>query len=294
MPTHGRRRYGEPVEATVVLFPAGRTRASGRVLLARPAAGRWAVITDTTPFHPVDHTWPDQPADRGTLAGLPVEDCVTGAIGPDGELRLGPDIPARRGDPGWTWVVVHLLADSGAALPATGQEVELAVDEDFRSGLSAAHTACHLAALALNEATADLWRKEPPRRDCFGHPDLDGMAIERSAITPYRSVDEYRLGKSIRKRGLDTDALLGGLDALAGVVSARLAGWIGSGAPVAIDTGGDSGVAARRTWTCALPEGLASYPCGGTHAASLAQLPATTHVVYRPSESGFTAETVVG
>ena len=31
-----------------------------------------AVLTDVTPFHPLDHTWPDQPADRGTIAGQPV------------------------------------------------------------------------------------------------------------------------------------------------------------------------------------------------------------------------------
>jgi alanyl-tRNA synthetase len=285
-----RSGYGEPVEPTVVRYPSGQTASTARVVATSEVGERIAVITDSTPFHPLDHTWPDQPADRGTLAGRAVVGCVTGAVGPDGELRLGADIPARRGDPGWTWVVVHLLETEP---PPVGADVELAVDGEYRAALSAAHTACHLAALALNEATADLWRKEPPRRDSLGSPDLDGLAIERSTITPHRSQDAYRLGKSIRKRGLDTAALLADLDGLAQTVNRRLGEWIASGASVSIDTGGDETVAARRTWTCRLPDGLATYPCGGTHVASLADLPATTHVVYAPTESGFLAETIV-
>lgn len=250
---------------------------------------RWAVITDVTPFHPLDHTWPDQPADQGTLAGVQVADCVTGAVSPDGELLLGADIPVRRGDPAWTWVVVHLLDDEVGA-----GRVALQVDAAYRASLSAAHTACHLAALALNEAAAGLWRKDPPRRDSLGNPDLDGLAIVESRIEPWHSIDTYRLGKSIRKKGLDTEALLAGLPALADQVSARLASWIATGAAVHIDTGGDTGVAARRTWRCELPDGEVSYPCGGTHVASLADLPATTHVTYRATDDGFVADTRVG
>ncbi len=250
------------------------------------------MITDATPFHPVDHTWPDQPADRGSLAGLPVVDCVVGAQSPQGELLLGSEIPVRRGDPAWTWVVVHLLDAPAQDLPVVGQEVELAVDAELRRGLSIAHTACHLAALALNEATAGLWRKEPPHRDSLGNPDFDGAAIQRSRITPYRSVDEYRLGKSIRKRGLDTAGLLDGLETIEQTVNARLAQWIATGAPVAIETGGDDSVVAHRRWTCALPDAVATYPCGGTHVASLAELPAATRVRYEAVEAGMVAETL--
>jgi alanyl-tRNA synthetase len=279
------------VDPTIVRFPSGRTADTATVVATVPTGEHVAVITDATPFHPLDHTWPDQPADRGTLAGTAVADCLTGAIGPDGVLCIGADIPARRGDPDWTWVVVHLLA---AEPPPVGAEVALQVDEGYRSALSAAHTACHLAALALNAATAGLWRKDPPRRDSLGNPDLDGLAIERSTITPHHSLDTYRLGKSIRKKGLDSAALLADLDGIATRCNEQLASWIRTGGAVAIDTGGDESVAARRTWTCQLPEGAARYPCGGTHLHSLSDLPVTTHVVLTATETGFQSETVVG
>lgn len=272
-----------------MLFPSAATTAEAHVLDVRRIGDRWAVITDVTPFHPLDHTWPDQPADTGTLAGAAVLDCVTGAVSPDGELLLGSAIPVGRGDPEWTWVVVHLTD----AQCTPGQRVSLAVDEPYRASLSAAHTACHLAALALNEVTAGLWRKDPPRLDSLGNPDLDGLAVVRSSIEPWHAIDSYRLGKSIRKKGLDTEALLGGLTEFADQVRRRVVGWIATGAAVSIDTAGDSGIAARRTWRCTLPQGEGRYPCGGTHVASLADLPASTRISYRATDDGFVADTLV-
>lgn len=285
------RGYREGVQPTIVRFPFGQTSGSATVLATAKLGKQVAVMTDATPFHPLDHTWPDQPADRGTLAGAEVVDCLTGAYSPDGELVVGTDIPVKRGDPEWTWVVVHVLADQA---PEVGAEVALQVDGEYRAALSAAHTACHLAALALNEATAGLWRKEPPRRDSLGNPDLDGLAIDRSKIAPNRSVDRYRVGKSLRKKGLDSEALTTGLDQIAADVNARLAGWIRSGGAVVIDTGGDPTVTARRTWSCQLPDGTARYPCGGTHVAWLGELPPTTHVELTCTDSGFVSETLVG
>ncbi|MFD0329581.1 hypothetical protein ACFQZC_18790 [Streptacidiphilus monticola] len=71
-------------------------------------------------------------------------------MSPEGELFLGTDIPVRRGEEGWAWLVVHVLAEP---VPV-GAEVELRVDAGKRGALSAAHTGCHLLALALNEALA--------------------------------------------------------------------------------------------------------------------------------------------
>lgn len=270
-----------------MLFADGTTRAEGRVTQVSRFGERWAVIADRTPFHPLDHSWPDQPADRGTLAGQPVLDCLIGAFGPDGQLLIGDEIPVRRGEAGWTWVVVHITGDP----VEPDAPVVLEVDADYRRSLSQAHTACHLAALALNRVTAGLWRKDPPRRDSLGSPDLDGLAITESRIEPGRSLDSYRLGKSLRKKGLDTAALLAALPR--DPVAAQLRQWIATGAPVRIDNHGDSGVAARRTWTCPLDGEPASYPCGGTHVASLAELPAVA-VDYRVTDDGFVAETTVG
>jgi alanyl-tRNA synthetase len=52
---------------TRVSFPAGDMAGRGTVLGTDVLAdGRQAFVVDVTPFHPLDHTWPDQPADLVT------------------------------------------------------------------------------------------------------------------------------------------------------------------------------------------------------------------------------------
>lgn len=252
------------------------------IVEAVPAGERHGLVVAETPFHPLDHTWPDQPADRGTIGGLPVLDCLTGARSPEGQVLLGGDIPVRRGADGWDWLVVHVTA---APLEA-GAEVELEVDAAHRAALSAGHTACHLAALALNAALAGRWRKEAVT-DALGHPDFDQSAITSSRIIPYGSVDVYRLGKSLRRKGFTAD----GLDAaeVAGEVNDRLADWVAAAAPVRLEVPG-SELTARRTWRCALPEGEASIPCGGTHVRHTGELGAVT-VELELSEQALTMRT---
>ncbi|GAA3176877.1 hypothetical protein GCM10010486_50700 [Nonomuraea roseoviolacea subsp. carminata] len=230
---------------------------------------RHGLVVSETPFHPLDHTWPDQPADRGTIGGLPVVDCVTGAWS-DGEIHLGADIPARRGAEGWQWLVVHV---TDAPLPV-GDSVDLAVDPAYRAALSAGHTACHLAALALNAALADRWRKEPAL-DALGRPDFDQTAITSSRIEPDASVDVYRLGKSLRKKGFTAEGLDTALAEVAAAVNDRLKAWVAADAPVRLDVPGPE-LTARRTWHCSLPEGEASIPCGGTHVTRTSELGAVT------------------
>jgi acetyltransferase-like isoleucine patch superfamily enzyme len=156
---------------TLVTFPSGSLTERATVRSVTVENGcRW-VVTDRTPFHPVDPGWPDQGPDHGTLDrdGRPcaVVDCVVGAS--DGTtLFVGADVPVRRGEPGWSFVVVHIM-DAGAPDLAPGDEVTLTVAAEHRSALSAGHTGCHLAALALNAALAGRWRKTP-RLDGLGRP----------------------------------------------------------------------------------------------------------------------------
>jgi alanyl-tRNA synthetase len=252
--------------------------------------GAVAVITDRTPFHPLDPGWTDQPGDTGALGGARVVDCLTGAIGDDGRLRWPGERDIRRGDPAYTWVVLHLL--EGAA-PEPGERVRLEVDADRRTALSRGHSACHLAALALNEAAARFWSKEPPRRDSRGFPFLDQVAIQESRILPDGAYDAYRCGKSLRKAGFDAAAFLAERDAVAAEADALLAGWIASGAASRVDDGGDPTLCARRTWHSDVPGGPAVIPCGGTHVPDLGVLGRVT-VRYAPTEQGFEAFTTVG
>ncbi|OIV36552.1 metal-dependent hydrolase [Mangrovactinospora gilvigrisea] len=267
----------EVARSTQVTFPSGAVEGRS-VLLGTAAApglpdGAVGALVAETPFHPLDHTWPDQPGDAGTLAGLPVDDCLTGAVGVDGALLVGAGIPAKRGEEGWHWVAVHVLAEADAArLPAPGTEVELRVDGARRAALSAAHTGCHLLAFALNGVLAEAgrWRKEA-RPDALGNPDFDGLAMQSSRMDEQASTDVYRLGKSLRKKGFSTDGLAEALPELEAAVNTRLAAWLATGAPVAVETDGPDLTALRR-WTCPLPGGTASVLCGGTHLASLTEL----------------------
>lgn len=303
--------YGERVDDTEVTFPAGDVRGTGTVQAvvpldqaavlsvletgSRSADDLVAVIVDRTPFHPVDHTWPDQPCDGGVVAGVPVLSCVTAAESPEGDLLFGRQITARRGDPQWRWVVAHIVSAQAAASHgvAAGAEVPLHVDEELRAQLSRGHSACHLAALALNQAAVPFWDKDPGRSDSLGHPDLDSLAITESRIEPDGALDVYRLGKSVRRKGLRTAELLAALPQLQVEVTGILDRWTGAGGTAQIDTGGDTRLTARRTWRAYLPPGAAEIPCGGTHVAVLADV-APVAVAYQSTEDGFQVITRVG
>jgi alanyl-tRNA synthetase len=60
-------------------IPGGRVAGRSQIVEAVPVGDRHGLVVAETPFHPLDHTWPDQPADRGTIGGLPVLDRVTAA-----------------------------------------------------------------------------------------------------------------------------------------------------------------------------------------------------------------------
>jgi len=283
-----------PTSDTLVTYPDGATTSTGSVLHVEPLdGGRSAVLLDTTACHPVDTAWPDQPADRGTLTTdhgqQTLLDAVTGGIH-EGVLHLGSALPVRTGTEGWTFVVAHVVEGPP---PAIGDEVRVDVDEAHRAALSAGHTACHLAALALDAALAEAWSKPAPT-DALGHPAFDALAIQSSRIHPDRSVDTYRIGRSLRRKGF-TPAALDDVAAVAARVDAQLAQWIAGGGAVRVERA-DAALSARRTWVCELPAGRTDIPCGGTHVRDIAELGAvTTSLTTREIEGGLelSMETVV-
>lgn len=257
----------DAIVATEVTFPAGSVTEDAQVTCCMTDEDGAFVILDRTPFHPLDHTWPDQPGDTGELVGadgsvVPVVATLMAASDDGVRVLVGADIPVKRSDTGWTWMVAHRVRQA----LAVGARVRAEVDAGRRAALSRGHTACHLASLALDAAVADLWRKAIPE-DTLGNPDFESRAGERSEIVPDGSVDTYRLGKSLRKAGFDVQGLVETLAAREVVINAKLASWVEAGAPSRIDTEGTT-IAARRSWVCALPEGTATLLCGGTHVAS--------------------------
>jgi alanyl-tRNA synthetase len=250
-----------PRTDTIVTYPDGDLTSDSRVLHVEPLGdGRTAVLLDRTACHPVDAAWPDQGPDRAALAGTEVLDCVVAAT--DGErLFLGADIPVRKGTEGWAFVVAHIV-DAGAA-PAEGDTATVEVDADHRAALSAGHSACHLAALALDAALADAWSKD--------NRGFDAAANETSRITEYGSVDTYRIGKSVRKAGFDP-AALDDPDAVAARVNEILASYSGA---IRIERDGEL-LTDRRYWVAELPSGKVRVACGGTHVGSVEELGAVT------------------
>lgn len=273
---------------TVVDFPAGVVHGAGVVQQVVDLDGRTGVVTDRTPFHPVDPSWPDQPADFGTLDGLAVVDCLVGAIDANGAISVDSAIEARRGDPEYSWVVVHVL--DGPA-PFVGDTVDLRVDAQRRAGLSRAHTGCHASALALNAVVADLWRKEVVT-DGIGNPDFDRIALTSSRMTPDEARDTYRLGKSLRKKGFDTAAFLEGLDALPARVEAQVQRWLDADAHVEIEVDGPHLTDMRR-WCCYVPEGTFRIPCGGTHVTALQELGTLSVRYEQPDDATVVAVTTL-
>lgn len=258
---------------TIVTFPGGAVTGSGTVTRVEHSPEGAVVIVDTTPFHPVDHTWPDQPGDRGSLTvggeSAPIAEAVMVAASDDGAFAVGSDIPVKRGAEGWTWLVGHRIEGDLPAALVEGAPVSMSVDVAHRDGLSRGHTACHLASLALDLALADLWRKDPGQ-DAIGNPDFEGRANQSSRIREDGAVDEYRLGKSLRRAGFDTETFAATLAEREERINAQLAAWIATGASSRIETEGPT-IVDRRRWHCELPEAEAVILCGGTHVTSLTE-----------------------
>ena len=263
-----------PSKDTIVTYPQGDTESVGEVLHVEPLdQGLYAVILDKTAFHPEDSHWPDQPSDKGVMitdnGPLTIVEAVTGGINGD-VLKLGEDLPVRMGTPEWTFVVAHLVPGPP---PEVGSTVRIEVDADNRRQLNAAHTGCHIAATALDEALTDKWTKPAPK-DSLGNPAFDALAMQHSRMSPGVSRDSYRVGKSLRRKGFPAD----GFDDPEGIaqrVNERLEEWVAAGGPVVIESAGP-GLSDRRQWECHVSAGTISMPCGGTHLEDVSEFDSVT------------------
>ncbi|ANP77395.1 alanyl-tRNA editing protein [Vibrio sp. 10N.261.51.F11] len=237
------------------------------------------LITDVTPFHPVSHIWPDHPADQGFVSVgdvlYPVEDCLVGAIEQStGKLHIAADIPVKRDTEGWAFVVVHQLPTS-ASMIKVNDEVVLSVDKEYQASLSRGHSAGHIAFLALNKVLAErYWRKDADRKDPLGSYDFNSYAQVTSFVTPELCSDKYRLGKTLKKRGLNVADMLANLDDIEADINQMIAGWLAEPTPVAMRLEGEA-LTDSRYWEWQLDaDTLVSIPCGGTHIENTSELKA--------------------
>lgn len=258
------------ITPTITQFCHSTWHLEAQIQLIHQGEGVTYVVTQSTPFHPVSHIWPDHPADRGTLNGVRVIDCLVGAVElSSGELYIDKQIPVKRDEPGWAFVVVHCL-DATDALEL-GQTVQLCVDKEYQQALSRGHSAGHIAYLALNKVLTEqnFWRKDADRKDPLGHYDFNSYAQVTSFVTEDKCVDTYRLGKTLRKRGLNSAEMLENLEGLQESVNAVIATWLTKKSDITVFCAGET-LTDSRYWRCDLGEdNSVEIPCGGTHAGSL-------------------------
>ncbi|GMQ45618.1 alanyl-tRNA editing protein [Vibrio sp. 10N] len=234
------------------------------------------VVVAETPFHPVSHIWPDHPADKGTLSvsGVDYEvlDCLVGAVEvATGILYVAESIPVKRDTEGWVFVVVHRL-DKDVELNV-GHNVMLNVDKQHQQSLSRGHSAGHIASLALNKVlAATYWRKDADRKDGLGSYDFNSYAQELSFVSLDRCFDKYRLGKTLRKRGLNTAQLLDDIADIESKVNQQLQDWLSEPSEVTMTVDGPY-LTSSRYWCCQLDDVKVVMPCGGTHITSTSALP---------------------
>lgn len=265
------------VTPTRVVFCEGVTTQTSIIQLVQHQSDICSIVTASTPFHPVSHIWPDHPADHGTLTIngqlFDVVDCQVGAMELATEtLFVGQAIPVKRDAPGWAFVVVHNIRTEDYSVE-NGLEVELSVDAEYQRSLSRGHSAGHLASIALNKVLADgYWRKAPGRLDPIGNHDFNSYAQVSSQVSPDKCLDRYRLGKTLRKRGLNSGDLLEHLSEINHKLNQQLNCWLALKSPVIMRCQGKT-LTDSRFWQCELGEAqLAVMPCGGTHIRSLAEL----------------------
>ncbi|WP_438468809.1 alanyl-tRNA editing protein [Vibrio vulnificus] len=235
------------------------------------------VVTQHTPFHPVSHIWPDHPADRGSLIAdgkeWPIIGCWVGAVEcSTGQLFVDQAIPVKRDTEGWSFVVVHEIEAERGQL-SVGCKVRLSVDKEYQQSLSRGHSAGHLAYLALNKVLAqDYWRKDADRKDPHGYYDFNSYAQESSFVTPECCLDTYRLGKTLRKRGLNSADVVENIQEIESEVNVQLEHWLARGSEIFMNCHGEY-LTDSRYWQCDLGEAsTAIIPCGGTHAAGLFEM----------------------
>ncbi|WP_114766410.1 alanyl-tRNA editing protein [Vibrio rhodolitus] len=263
------------VTPTITQFCHQTWQLTAQIQLSQTSGDVVYIVTDKTPFHPVSHVWPDHPADRGTLAlngsEYPLIDCLVGAVElASNTLYVDKAIPVKRDEAGWAFVVVHVVENTNAVF-STGDSLVLSVDKHYQQALSRGHSAGHLAFLALNKVLTDqgYWRKDADRKDTLGSYDFNNYAQETSFVTADKCLDSYRLGKTLRKRGLNSADVSEQLQSIENNVNQMVSDWLAQKGDVVMHCEGEA-LTDSRYWRCDLGDGkIAEIPCGGTHVNSL-------------------------
>ncbi len=225
------------------------------------------LITQDSPFYPKNYKWPDQLHDNGIISIGDKELTVTkvytaGLI--NGHLYIDQEITKQATSPAKIIPAHHLPDLQGISeRDLIGKTVTLSVNDETRYKVSAAHSMAHFMSLALNKATNHIWSKIYDTDD-LGNYNLDKAAIYQSSVTELKSVDIYRFGKSIKKKGFDKNILIENLDKINKEVNNTLNNWLSQGAEITIEYQSKE-INDTRLWKSTIDSTAVTIPCGGTH-----------------------------
>ena len=297
---------GRPDQSTRVTFPRGDVEGKSRIIAARQENEDYILVfIEETPFHPVDHLWPDQPEDRGYFEferGVicPVSHCYTAAYNPaTQELLVDKAIVDRgikRKEQGWIWLVAHRLDVSAHkrelnAETLLGRTADLKVDEPYREAICRGHSLCHLAAFALNEfmeehsqakqVEENIWRRAFKKKDSLGRRQFDGATNRSSEIRMDASVDEYEINvpRTDACGKFNVNVLVKLLATLGEGIQKKLNAWLHEDGIRAVITPEVCSLHEVREWVAEKvgQTGKFKMTCGGSHALCF-QLPPETRV----------------
>ena len=282
--------------ASRVTFPFGSCREKSTVTAVAQHGDDFILMTETTPFHPRDFQWPDQPEDKGYVENedgrrYPLSDAVFVGISPEGTFSVDEEIPVKKSTPDWYFCVGHVIHGERPFF-SRGDAITLQVDETRRSALSRAHSATHIMSLALNKTFAPLWRKEAPWIDALGNPNFDQIAMEQSEIGLLSCCDRYRLGKSLRKRGFTAENLREALPGYVDEVNGTIAKWLETGSAIRVRTEGDS-LTSYRYWCATMDNIDVEVPCGGTLVTDFAEIGTIEIAAEMPDDETLIIKTTV-
>lgn len=257
-----------------ITFHKGSIYEESVVVKSLEYEGKRLVVTELTPFHPRDYQWPDQPADKGAAVNesggrFQVMDAIFAADDGSGGFFADNGIPVKKGEPGWFFCVGHIL-DGGCGF-AEGDKITLEADGGYRERISRVHSATHVMSFALNMTLAPFWSKLPPLTDSLGSPGFDSIAMARSSMEEGFCTDNYRMGKSLRKKGFSAKEFGAALKECEERVNALLAEWLSADAPITI-AAADGALDSRRFWRSQIMGRPVEIPCGGTHVGSLSEI----------------------
>ncbi|CAM4024934.1 hypothetical protein [Xenorhabdus thuongxuanensis] len=233
----------------------------------------YIIITDNSPFYPENYKWGDQKSDVGIIAFsthiLNIVKTYTAAI-IDGQIYIGQNIPNKLNSEDKLIPAHYLESLNGLEEKVIidkkiiiGKKVELSVDAEVRHKISVAHSMAHFMSLALNKAANKYWNKNYDT-DSLGNFNLDKASIFKSSISELQSVDIYRFGKSIKKKGFDKTAFLQDINRVNEEINLTLKNWLSTGREIQVEYISKN-IEDLRLWKSTVENHPVVIPCGGTH-----------------------------